>query len=70
MVYKAKDIEDAHKIRDVLAQIGITAHLAEPATETDTLALGFIRVSVDNERLDAARRAIAASYRDRKMQHF
>jgi hypothetical protein len=69
MVYKAKDIQDAQNIRDVLARSGITAHLAEPAEDSGTIASGFIRVSVDNERLDAARRAIAASYRARKTQH-
>lgn len=68
MVYKAKDLQDAQNIRDVLAHIGIIAHLAEPASEIGALAPGFIRVSVDNERLDAARRAIAASYRVRRAQ--
>lgn len=69
MVYKAKDLHDAQVIRDLLARSGITAHLAEAATEIGTIAPGFIRISVDNERLDAARRTIAAWYRTRKTQH-
>jgi hypothetical protein len=69
MVYKAKDIQDAQTIRDVLASSGITAHLADPASEIGSMSPGYIRVSVDNERLDAARRAIAASYRTRKVPH-
>lgn len=69
MVYKAKDIQDAQTIRDVLARSGITAHLGEPASEIGAMSPGSIRVSVDNERLDAARRVIAASYRTRKVQH-
>jgi hypothetical protein len=69
MVYKAKDLHDAMDIRDLLARSGIAAHLAEPASEIGPIAPGFIRVSVDNERLDAARRAIAAWYRGRKAQH-
>lgn len=66
MVYKAKDLPDAQGIRELLARSGIAAHLGEPAGETGSVAPGFIRVSVDNERLDAARRVIAAAYRGRK----
>ena len=65
MVYKAKNLDDAHGARDVLASSGITAHLAEPASENGPTA-GFIRVCVDNVRLDAARRAIAEWHRVRK----
>jgi hypothetical protein len=63
MVYKAKNLSDAEGIRDVLANSGITAHLADPASEIGPVAAGSIRVSVDNERLDAARRAIALWHR-------
>jgi hypothetical protein len=66
MVYSAKDLSDAEGIRDLLAKSGITAHLAAPAGESGSMAPGSICVSVDNERLDAARRVIAAAYRGRK----
>jgi hypothetical protein len=66
MVYKAKNLSDAEGIRDVLANSGITAHLADPAAEIGPVAAGSIRVSVDNERLDAARRAIAMWHRGLK----
>jgi hypothetical protein len=66
MIYRAKDLQDAHGIRDLLARSGITAHLASPASEVGPMAPGFIRVSVDNECVDAARRVIAAAYRGRK----
>lgn len=69
MVYNAKDLHDAHDARDVLARSGITAHLAEAAGEIGAIMPGCIRVSVDNERLDAARRAIVAWHRGRKTNH-
>ena len=64
MVYNAKNFIDAQNARDVLARSGITAHLAEPNEESGPMA-GFVRVCVDNVRLDAARRAIAAWQRGR-----
>jgi hypothetical protein len=59
MVYNAKSLQDAEGIRDVLADSGIAAHLADPSGETGPVAAGGVRVCVDNNRLDAARRAIA-----------
>lgn len=66
MIYKAKDLHDAHGVRDLLARSGIMVHLADPASEVGPVAPGSIRVSVDNELVDAARRTIAAGYRGRK----
>jgi hypothetical protein len=66
MVYEAKNLSEAEAVRDMLAQSGIVAHIAEPASELGPMAAGFVRVSVDNERLDAARRAVASWTRDRE----
>ena len=66
MVYNAKDLNDAQGIRELLAKSGIAAHIAAPASESGPMMPGSIRISVDNERLDAARRVIAAAYRGRK----
>lgn len=66
MVYNAKDLHDAQGIRDLLANSGILAHLADPSREIGPTAAGSIRVSVDNDRLDAARRVIAAESRARR----
>lgn len=66
MVYQAKDLSDAHSIRDLLAKSGITAHLAAPEGEVGASTPGSIRISVDNEQLDAARRVISTAYRGRK----
>jgi putative signal transducing protein len=60
MVYRAKDLSDADNVRAMLTGRGIAAHVASPAGEVGRVALGYIRVSVDNVQLDAARRAIAA----------
>jgi hypothetical protein len=67
MVYKARNLADAQGIREVLASSGIPAYLGDPASEVGSMA-GSVRVSVDNERLDAARRAIAAWHHSRKFQ--
>lgn len=69
MVYRARNLRDAEVVRDMLASAGITAHLAEPASEVGHMAVGSVCVSVDNERLDAARRAVAAWERERLSEH-
>lgn len=56
MIYRARSFSDACGVRDLLAKRGIAAHIAEPvASESQD----FINVSVDNRRVDAARRALA-----------
>ena len=67
MVYRAKNLSDALGVRDMLANAGIAAHVAAPACETGPTAAGSILVSVDNVRLDAARRAVAAWRHSRKL---
>lgn len=66
MVYEARNLSEAETVREMLAQSGIAAHIAEPASELGPMAAGFVRVSVDNERLDAARRAVASWNRTRE----
>jgi hypothetical protein len=54
-------LSDAERVRDVLGDSGIAAHIADPRSgSTSGLGSQSIRVSVDNRRLDAARRAIAS----------
>lgn len=62
IVYRARNTEDAHLVRDILTQVGIPVHVAEagPLTAAEEL----IPVLVDNNKVDAARRAIHAA-RDR-----
>ena len=59
MVYRAKSLSDAQSVRDMLESSGVTAHIASPS-DSSRPGSNFISVSVDNVRLDAARRAIAA----------
>lgn len=67
IVYQAQNLSDAEDVRDVLASSGIVAYLGEPNGNPGPTA-GFIRISVDNIRVDAARRVIALWSRDRKLQ--
>jgi len=60
MVYRTLSLSDAQNASARLEQRGIAAHIATESGPKDPLAPSFIRVSVDNRRLDAARRAIAA----------
>ena len=62
IVYRARNQQDAHLVRDILTEVGIPVHVADvsPAAPTDEL----IPVLVDNSRVDAARRALHAA-RDR-----
>jgi hypothetical protein len=54
-------MSDAERVRGVLAKSGIAAHVADPRADNplDPCA-NVIPVSVDNRRLDAARRAITS----------
>jgi hypothetical protein len=54
-------MSDAERVRDVLVEIGLAVHVAEPDANQNPFdpAAGQFRVSVDNRRVDAARRAIA-----------
>lgn len=65
MVYSAENLDAAHTVCDMLASSGISAHIAEPASEIGPMTVGRVRVSVDNQQLDAARRAIVAWHRQR-----
>jgi len=61
IVYRARNQQDAHLVRDILTEVGIPVHVADvnPATADE-----LIPVLVDNSKVDAARRAIHAA-RDR-----
>ena len=59
IVYRARSLSDAQSVRDMLEAKGVTAHIADPNRSSGTPTSDFISVSVDNVRLDAARRAIA-----------
>lgn len=56
MIYRARSFSDACGVRDLLAKSGIAAHIADT---NGSLTPDFINVSVDNRRVDAARRALA-----------
>jgi hypothetical protein len=61
IAYRAKNLAEAQRARDVLARAGITAHVADEAlwnNEGDLQGADFIRVLVDNRDLDRARRAL------------
>ena len=60
MVYRAKNQVDAKIAADMLADNGIDAHISSSTGLEGPLAQPVIQVSVDNRRLDAARRVIAA----------
>jgi hypothetical protein len=54
IVYRAKNLVEAEKARDLLVNAGIATHIADP-TVADVVS-----VLVDNRSVDRARRAIAA----------
>ncbi|HMI92319.1 MAG TPA: DUF2007 domain-containing protein [Polyangiales bacterium] len=61
IAYRAKSLADAHNVRDVLADAGITAHIADEsswATAGEPESEEVIRVLVDNRVFDPARRAL------------
>jgi hypothetical protein len=61
VVYRARSIADARKACSVLAEAGITTHIADQAlweVAGQRRDADVIRVLVDNHRLDDARRAL------------
>jgi Putative prokaryotic signal transducing protein len=54
IVYRAKNIIDAEKVRDVLVREGVAAHIG------DLVMADMFRVQVDNRCLEQARRILAA----------
>ena len=59
IVYRARNQEDAHLVRDILTQQGIPVHVAEVGPQA--AAEEPIPVLVDNSKVDAARRALHAA---------
>lgn len=64
IVYRARNSEDAHLVRDILTEVGIAVHVADAGSLTAAPPEELIPVLVDNSKVDAARRAIHAA-RDR-----
>lgn len=58
IVYRARNSEDAHRVRDILTQRGIPVHVGEAG---NAAAEELIPVLVDNSKVDAARRALHAA---------
>lgn len=60
-VYRARCLADARSVRDELAKIGVTAHIADRElweVAGRRPSADVIRVQVDNIRLDKARRGL------------
>jgi Putative prokaryotic signal transducing protein len=67
VVFRARNLADANRARDVLVASGIPAHVADQAlweTIGELSGAHAIRVWVDNRGLDHARRVVAAWKKD------
>lgn len=60
MVYHARSLAEAQAVAELLQRKGIESHIPSPTAAPQLSGDQFVQVLVNNRRLDAARRVIAA----------